>query len=222
MNSYVYVWFCPIIGEPRYVGKGIGRRYQPKRRMRRRLNPLLRRFLDKHNGEVPVVIVRQDLTDEEASSIEIALIKTIGRRDLKTGPLLNMTDGGDGVGDYWKMPENKERITAYRRSRSDEFKKAAEDQWKDPEVRSKMISGLKASMTPEHRADISNWMKRAHTPERRAEVSKKMKEGWTPEKRAALAERNRHMDPERRARASERMKQYHAKCRLEIIDAARG
>lgn len=44
-----------------------------------------------------VSILLTDLTWEEACEVEKYLILKIGRRDLGTGPLVNMTDGGDGA-----------------------------------------------------------------------------------------------------------------------------
>jgi hypothetical protein len=45
-------------------------------------------------GEVPYVKVREHITEAEAFETEIALIKAIGR--FPFGPLVNMTDGGEG------------------------------------------------------------------------------------------------------------------------------
>jgi len=44
-----------------------------------------------------VEILLEGITWEEACREERRLIKKYGRRDLKIGPLVNMTDGGDGV-----------------------------------------------------------------------------------------------------------------------------
>lgn len=44
-----------------------------------------------------ISILLTDLTWEEACEVERCLILKIGRRDLGTGPLVNMTDGGDGT-----------------------------------------------------------------------------------------------------------------------------
>jgi hypothetical protein len=41
--------------------------------------------------------IKTDLSFVDASKLEIQLIKSIGRIDLKTGPLTNLTDGGDGI-----------------------------------------------------------------------------------------------------------------------------
>lgn len=47
--------------------------------------------------EHTVEIVKENLTHSEAVVLEKFYIKEIGRRDLKTGTLINQTDGGDGI-----------------------------------------------------------------------------------------------------------------------------
>ena len=44
-----------------------------------------------------VEILNENLTWKQVCEKEKELIKQYGRRDLKKGPLVNMTDGGDGV-----------------------------------------------------------------------------------------------------------------------------
>lgn len=65
-----------------------------------------------------VEIILNDLTWDEALQKERELIKEYGRLDNKTGILVNMTDGGDGVNGYkhteeWKLANsirNKNKI----------------------------------------------------------------------------------------------------------------
>lgn len=92
---YVYVLFRPWNGEPFYVGKGKGERWL---RFGRPDNKHFRRIVAKAKRlglEIPSVKVRDDLTESEAFATERALIGAIGRG--KNGPLVNLTDGGDGV-----------------------------------------------------------------------------------------------------------------------------
>ena len=51
----------------------------------------------KNSGkEIISLIIYKDLNFEDSISKEIETIKKIGRRDTNSGPLTNLTDGGDG------------------------------------------------------------------------------------------------------------------------------
>jgi hypothetical protein len=80
---------------PYYVGKGKNKRYK-----------------EKHTVSIPsldrIVIVKDSLTDEEAIALEIELIKFYGRKDIKTGILRNLTDGGEGSN---PGPETRKRMS---------------------------------------------------------------------------------------------------------------
>jgi hypothetical protein len=100
MNAYyVYILF-DWLGIPRYIGKGKGRRDEDHERRTDPINQAKNDFIEQTwimLGEIPKIRVRESLSSIEACVIEIALIKAIGRIDLGTGPLTNMTAGGDGV-----------------------------------------------------------------------------------------------------------------------------
>lgn len=92
---YVYVIFRPN-GIPCYVGKGKGGRW--RQHIRRSCNIHLTRIYRHAGGDLPIVKVREHLSNDEACATEIALIGAIGRDDLGRGPLVNLSDGGDGTG----------------------------------------------------------------------------------------------------------------------------
>jgi len=48
------------------------------------------------NLEYKITILCRNLSWDSACQMEIRLIKELGRRDLKKGRLINMTDGGEG------------------------------------------------------------------------------------------------------------------------------
>jgi len=78
--TYIYVGQDTI---PYYVGEGSRRRY-----------------LDEHRVPVPPrdhILRFEHSTKEAAQIMEMFLIHQIGRLDLGTGPLLNLTDGGPGA-----------------------------------------------------------------------------------------------------------------------------
>ena len=65
---------------------------------------------------MPKVKIRQNLTEPEAFEIERAFIKAIGRG--KNGPLVNMTDGGEGFTGGRHTPKSKEVIGARTRGKT--------------------------------------------------------------------------------------------------------
>ena len=71
-------------GTPYYIGKGKGRRSHQK-----------------HNGFYPpskerILLLKQNLTEDEAFRHEVYMISIFGRKDLGNGILYNKTDGGRG------------------------------------------------------------------------------------------------------------------------------
>lgn len=89
--------------EPFYIGKGKGRRLFEHIRLSKKdpynphkVNRILR--IKKDTGTDPIIVkVFEQLIESEALEREADTIKRIGRFDLGFGPLLNATDGGDGV-----------------------------------------------------------------------------------------------------------------------------
>lgn len=92
--------------EPFYVGQGQGSRYT--RHMNQsnlsatggnqiKVRKLRHIVIAGFNPLDYVVFPLAGLSLEESNSIEVAIIKTIGRIDTNTGVLVNLTDGGDGM-----------------------------------------------------------------------------------------------------------------------------
>jgi len=151
--------------EPFYVGKGNGNRYLAHFKLddtRRYNNPHNTRKIKKifrEGHEIEVRIVRKDISDKEAMSLEIKLIKLMGRHNLGTGPLTNLTDGGEGS-------SNQGLSTRRKRSRS--MKKVLSEKPKEFfEAR-----GKKASLTMLLKSDEEKEAIRALTHETRASKTK--------------------------------------------------
>src|SRR5215470_4142651 len=86
----------PDSREPIYVGKG--RRNRAHSHLKKSSNPLLRRVIAKirSDGFQPYIEIDSYFdTSAKALHAEIGLIARYGRRDLGTGSLCNLTDGGE-------------------------------------------------------------------------------------------------------------------------------
>lgn len=101
MNTHLYFHFNPVKQEVFYVGIGDKNRSTSKHNR----SKWWKSTVAKYGFEVQ--IIRDDLTWEQACVLETFWIKTFGRRDLKQGQLVNMTDGGDGVVGC-KIPKTQE------------------------------------------------------------------------------------------------------------------
>lgn len=99
---YVYTYSYPD-GTPFYVGKGTGRRknvHLCDAKAGRNSDKWCVRVIAKllRENKTPIIsIVKDNLTNDEAINLEIELIAKYGRQDIKTGILVNCTDGGDGA-----------------------------------------------------------------------------------------------------------------------------
>jgi hypothetical protein len=177
---YVYVYRDPRPtknNQPVYVGKGTGDR-DLSHWSRGSHNKPFQDFIAhlKVRGLVaPCERVLETESEAEAFAKEIELIALYGRRDLKKGPLFNLTDGGEGASGAIRTDEAKEFL------RIDSL-----DKWQRPEYRAKVVEAQKAAQS---------------TPEARALKSKNSAEDWAkPEvrtKRQTGIKRTRSSDSSR-------------------------
>lgn len=103
---------------PYYIGKGKGNRAY-KKRNRVVLPPPKNRIL----------ILKQNLTEEEAFKHEKYMIAIFGRKDLGTGILRNLTDGGEGLSNPSEQTRKKKSEIAKKQmaNRSPEEKRKASE-----------------------------------------------------------------------------------------------
>ena len=128
---YTYIYFDPrkpgpfIYGdlsfdhEPFYVGKGYGKQYLSRLKMvkfskkqdyRWWVSNKIRKI--QKEGKDPIIqFYEKDISEDVAFWIEIHLIAEIGRKDLKKGPLLNLTNGGEGISGHIFSLETKKKIS---------------------------------------------------------------------------------------------------------------
>jgi hypothetical protein len=96
MNIYYVYAYTYKDGWPYYIGKG-------------------NRAYTKHNRNLLpedkscIVILQDKLAEKDALDLEVKLIESYGRIDLNTGPLRNLTNGGEGAsGSTYRQRINKE------------------------------------------------------------------------------------------------------------------
>ena len=85
MKEYYTYAYLRKDGTPYYIGKGTGRRAFNR-------NCKSVKIPDKDR----ILILKNNLTEEEAFNHEKYMIAVLGRKDLGTGILRNLTEGGEG------------------------------------------------------------------------------------------------------------------------------
>lgn len=107
MNCFYVYRYNRIDGTPYYIGKGKGNRAYVSHR--RRNNSCILPKVDGLVDKTRIILIEKNLTEEEAFALETKLIKEYGRKDIGTGILVNLTDGGDGTSNM--SPESREAIS---------------------------------------------------------------------------------------------------------------
>ena len=157
-ESYVYILFRPN-GIPCYVGKGVGSRWL--RHERQTHNPILERIIKKAGGSLPKIKIRENLTDAEACETEVAFIAAIGRF-AHGGPLVNLTDGGEGIAGHEHSEETKQKMSSAAKGKKQspehiaKLSEVRKGRKLSEETRAKLSAAKKGRVTtPEHAAAIS-------------------------------------------------------------------
>lgn len=148
---YVYQHRRNDTGEVFYIGKGSGNRAwdeHPTRYQNR-----IWKGCAKHGYTVEIVC--DGLDEKHALDLEVMLIQFHGRRNLGTGYLANLTDGGEGVSGRVLSDETKAKIGAGNKGKVMPL-----------EAREKLA---------EYRGEKASWFGRKHSYDTRAKMSSSAK-----------------------------------------------
>lgn len=176
---YVYIYFDK--GQPIYVGKGTrSRAWHHQKHNSGHLGNILRKRARDGNMLQPQIILCDD--DCSAIELEIFLISEIGRKDMGLGPLLNLTDGGDGASGFKHSESAKARISFSNSVRKISVAQrlktsmSLKELYADPEVRLRAGAANKGRvLSDEHRAKMSQSTKGLPKSQ---ETKDRMKVAW--------------------------------------------
>ena len=103
VNDYYTYAYLRRDGSPYYVGRGKGNRAYVVHRSGKK-----RKFAPPPRDRI--LFLKQNLSFEESVQHEVYMISVLGRKDLGTGILRNLTDGGEGSSNRLWSSEEKERL----------------------------------------------------------------------------------------------------------------
>jgi hypothetical protein len=186
MEYYTYAYLRED-RTPYYIGKGKGNRAH--RRSKRDIRP--------PKDKSRILILKKNLTEEEAFRYEVYMIAVFGRKDLGTGILHNKTNGGDGSSGRIanEQTRKKQSISLKGKPRSEETKRKISETMKgkthSEETKRKMSETMKGKThSEETKRKMSESQKgennpnygKKHTQETKDRIRKSNKLSWQPTK----------------------------------------
>lgn len=147
---YIYFHINPIKNEIFYVGKG----YNNRAFFLHNRNNFWKNYVKKY-GKPIIIIVKKDISEKYAFALEKVYIKLIGRRDLGLGPLVNLTDGGEGPSGYKHSEEiinklsknSKGNINMLGKNHTDNTKRKISETLKSKNLSNKHTEETKKKMS---------------------------------------------------------------------------
>ena len=198
-NFYTYAYLRED-ETPYYIGKGKGKLMK-----------------EKHTVAIPkdpnqILILKKNLTEEEAFKHECYLIHILGRKDVGTGILRNMTDGGDGCSGRICSEETKKKSSKSNRGQTRD-KSVGENISKAKKGKpGRNLSETEKKLHSLRMTGEGNISKRPEVKEKISN-SKKGKPGrkWTEEQKAHLSQKNKgkKKTEEHKQKLSEATRKYH-------------
>lgn len=178
--AYVYRHIRLDNNEPFYIGIGklpnYKRAYQTIKR-----NPFWHNIVAKTDYEIEIIF--DEISWEEAEKKEIEFIALYGRKDLDTGTLVNLTNGGDGSLKRAHTEESKLKMSKSRKGvpKSEEWKRKIAEahigRKITEETRQKLIDshkGKKLSQEQKDKIGLAH-KNRYFSPEHRQKISQALK-----------------------------------------------
>ena len=162
-GNFVYGNFLSLLYKPVYVGKGKDDRVFCSSIELQKKNPDLK---------LSSMIILSGIKESCAFCYESFLISLIGRKDLYTGPLLNKTDGGDGLSGHIFSEEHRTNIG--KKSRGRAHTEATKQKMREKKLGIKFSLEHKRKLS-ESRMGSNNPMfgkKRIHSEETKEKMSK--------------------------------------------------
>jgi hypothetical protein len=165
--AIVYKHIRKDTNEPFYIGIGSRKDRATTRDGR---TPLWHNIVNKHGYLIE--ILHYDISIDEAKELEIKYISEIGRKDLGKGPLINLTDGGDGQFNPSVSTRDKCREAQKKMIITEESRKKMSDAAKKQHQRYKEEG--KVYYKPTHTTP--------HSQEAKLKMSEARKEYWRQKK----------------------------------------
>ena len=177
MKEYYTYAYLREDGTPYYIGKGKGNRIRDKN----------------HRVSVPpkdrILFLKKKLSEQEALKHEMYMISVLGRKDIGTGVLRNLTDGGEGQSGFIHSEETKKKMREARKGKinpplSEETRRkiseASKGKTHSEETRRKISEAIKGrKFSEETRRKMSEAIKGSKKPPRSEETKKKIREANT-------------------------------------------
>jgi hypothetical protein len=170
--AYVYRHVRLDTNKVFYVGIGSNCDYKRAKEKKGR-NIYWKRIVNKTDYKIDIIF--DELTSEEAKLKEVEFISIYGRRNLKLGTLVNLTDGGDGGCGTIVSIETRKKISEKSKTQKANLGKKLSEEWK----RNLSISGKGRKFSEEHKRKIGEANKRrVFTEEMQSNYSNAQKLSW--------------------------------------------